>query len=125
MLRTSLDKRKDNGFTLAKDKSRSYTSQTITDADYTDDIGLLANTPAQAETQLLSLELAAAGIGLHVNAERMEYMCFYQRGDIATLNDSSLKLVGKFTDLGNSVSSTKTDINTRLAKRAIDRLAVI
>ena len=54
-------------------------------------------------------------------------MCFNQRGDISTLNGSSLKLVDKFTYLGSSVSSTETDINTRLAKTwtAIDRLSVI
>ena len=43
-------------------------------------------------------------------------MCFSQRGDISTLNDSPLKLVNKFTNLGSSVSSSKNDINTRLAK---------
>ncbi len=48
-------------------------------------------------------------------------------GDISTLNGSSLKLVDKFTYLGSSVSSTETDINTRLAKAWIanDRLSVI
>ena len=50
-----------------------------------------------------------------------------QRGNISTLNGSSLKLVDKFTYLGSSVSSTKTDINTQLAKAwtAVDRLSVI
>ena len=54
-------------------------------------------------------------------------MCFNQRGDISTLNGSSLKLVDKFNYLGSSVSSTETDINTWLAKAwtAIDRLWVI
>ena len=77
---------------------------------------LLANAPTQAETLLYSLERAAAGIGLHVNAHKTEYMCFNQTGDISTLNGSSLKLVDKFTYLGSSVSSTETDINARLAK---------
>ena len=54
-------------------------------------------------------------------------MCFNQTGDIATQNGSSLKLLGKFTYLGSSVSSSETNINTRLEKvwRAIDRLSVI
>ena len=54
-------------------------------------------------------------------------MCFNQRGDISTLNGSSLKLVDKFTYLRSSVSSTETDINTRLAKAwtAVDKLSVI
>ena len=79
----------------------------ITDADYADDIALLANTPNQAETLLHSLERAAAGIGLHVNAHKTEYMCYNQTGDISTLDVTSLKLVDKFTYLGSSVSSIK------------------
>ena len=43
-------------------------------------------------------------------------MRFNQRGVIFTLNSRSLKLVDKFTNLGSSISPTKTDINTRLAK---------
>ena len=92
VLRPSIDKMKDNGFKLAKERSRKYPAQTITDAEYADDIALLPNTPVQAET-LHGLERAAAGIGLHVNAYKTEYMCFNQRGDISTLNGSSLKLV--------------------------------
>ena len=60
-------------------------AKTITDADYADDIAILANTPNQAKTLLHSLERAAAGIGLHVNAHKTEYMCFNQAGDISTL----------------------------------------
>ena len=52
-----------------------YAAQTITAKDYTDDVELLANAPTQAETQLHSLERAAAGIGLHVNAHKTECMC--------------------------------------------------
>ena len=96
-------------------------------ADHADDIALLANTPAQAESLLHSLERAASGTSLHVNADKTECMSFNQRGDISTLNGSSLKLVDNFTYLGSSVSSTETDINTWLAKAwtATDRLSVI
>ena len=112
VLRTSIDKMKDNGLKLTKERSRSYPAQTITDADYADDIAHLASTPAGAETLLHNLERAAAGIGLHVNADKTEYMCFSQKGDISTLNDISLKLVDKITYRGSRVSSTKTYINT-------------
>ena len=73
------------------------------------------------------LERAAAGIGLHVNANKTEYMCYNQTGNIATLDGASLKLVDKFTYLGSSVSSTEKDIDTRLTKAwtAIDRLSII
>ena len=82
------------------------------DADYAVNIAILANTPAQVETLLHSLEQAAAGIDLHVNADNKECMCFNQRGDISILNGSSLKLVDKFTYQESSVSSTKKGINT-------------
>ena len=120
VLRTSINKMKENGFKLTKERNRRYPAQTIMDTDYVNDIVLLANTPNQAETMLHSLEWAAAGIGLHVNAHKTECMCFNQRGDISTLNGSSLKLVDKFTYLGSSVSSTETDINTQLAKAWAD-----
>ena len=129
ILLTSIDLMKENGFTLTKARTRRYPSQTITDADYADDIALLANTLVQAESLLHSLEKAADGLGAHVNADNMEYMRFNQnkRGDISTLKVASLKLVDNFTYLGMSVSSTENDINTRLAKAqtAIDRLLVI
>ena len=67
---------KENSFKQTKERSRRYPAKTITDTDYADDITLLANTPAQAETLLHSLEEAAAGIGLHVNAHKTENMCF-------------------------------------------------
>ena len=46
---------------------------------------------------------------------------------IPTLDESSLKLVNKFTYLGSSVSSTEKDMNTRLTKAwtAIDKLSII
>ena len=46
VLRASIDIMKDNGFKLAKKRSKRYPAKTITDADYADDIALLANTPA-------------------------------------------------------------------------------
>ena len=109
MLRTSIDKISENGFELTKKRSRRYPAKTITDADYADDIAILANTPDQAETLLHILERAAGGI-----AHKTEYMCFNQAGDISTLDGTSLKLVDK-------------DIDTQLTKAwtAIDKLSVI
>ena len=46
-MRTSIDKIKENGFMLTKQRSISYHLQTITDVDYSDDITLRANTPAK------------------------------------------------------------------------------
>ena len=127
VLRTSIDKIRENGFELTKKRSRRYTAKAITDADYADDIAILANTPNQAETLLHSLERAAAGIGLYVNAHKTEYMCYNQTGGISTLDGTPLILVDKFTNLGSSVASTEKDIDTRLTKAwtAINSLSII
>ena len=127
MLWTSIDKIRENDFELTKKRSRMYTAKTITDADYIDDKAILANTLAQAKTLLHSLERAAACIGLNVNANKTEYMCFNQTGNNSTLGGSSLKIVNKFTYLGSSLSSTKKGMDTQLTKAwtAIDWLLVI
>ena len=127
VLRTSLDLIKDKGLTLKKAKSRRYPAQTITDADYADDLALLADTPAQAEMLLHYLEKAARNIGLYVNSDKTEYMCFGPNGDISTLDGKRLKVVDNFTYLGSDISSTERDINTRIGKAwtAMDRLSTI
>ena len=102
---------KENGFKLTKERSRRYPAETITDADYVDDIALLANEPTQAEFLLHSLERAAVYIGLHVNAHKTEYMCFNQRGDVSTLNSNS--------ETRNR--SSNPDQTTRLKKRKRNR----
>ena len=126
ILRT-IGKIRENGFELTKKRSRRYPAKTITDAYYADDIAILANAPDQAETLMYSLERAAAGIGLYVNAHKTEYMCYNQTGDISTLEETPLKLVDKFTYLGSSVESSEKDIETRLTKAwaPINRLSII
>ena len=95
------------------------------DADYADNIMLLANTSTQVS--LHSLEQAAGGIGLHVNVNKTEYMCFNQKGDISTLNGGSMKLVDKFTYLRSSILSTENDVYVLLVKAwtAVDRFLII
>ena len=56
VLRTSIALMKENGFKLVKERSWRHSAQTITDADYADDIALLVDSPAQAESPLHSLE---------------------------------------------------------------------
>ena len=67
VLRTSIDKMKDCGFKLTKERSRRYPAQTIMNADYVDDIVLLVNTPVQGEPYDI-----AVGIGLYANANKTE-----------------------------------------------------
>ena len=95
VLRTSIDKIRENGFELTK--KQTVPRQNNYRRRYADDIALLTNTPNQAETLVHSLERAAAGIGLHVNAHKTKYMCYNQTGDTSTLDGTSLKLGNKFT----------------------------
>ncbi len=86
---------------MIKKRSRRYPAKTITDADYADDIAILANTPSLAETLVHSLERTTACIGIHVNAHKTEYMCFNQTGDISTLDGTFMKLVDKLINIIN------------------------
>ena len=92
-----LDIIKENGFMLKKVRSRRYPTETIINADYAD-IELFVNPPTQDKCLLHSLEQTAGGIGLHVNANKMEYICF-KWGNISTLNGEHLKIVNTFTYL--------------------------
>ena len=98
---------KENEFILKKTRSKRYPARTIMDFDYADNITLLANTPIHDESLLHSLEMTASVIGLHVNANKMGYLCLNQRGYISTINGGSLNLVDKLAYLESSVSSTE------------------
>ena len=94
------------------------------DTDYVDYRALHANTPAQAESVLHSLEQTAGGTGRHVTANKTEFMWFKRGESISTLSGRSLKLVDMFPYLGSNIPLTESDINIRLAKAwtAINRL---
>ena len=51
VVRTPIDLTKETGFILKTIRSRRYPAETITQAYYTDDLALLANAPAQDESQ--------------------------------------------------------------------------
>ena len=88
-----------------------YPVEIITDADYADNIALLANTSTQAKSMLQNLEQAVGITGLNVNANKTAYQCFKREWAISTLSGENLKIVVKFTYLGSSVSSTENDVN--------------
>ena len=78
---------------LIKENGRQYPVETMTNADYTDNLVLLTNTPAQAESLLDSLEQPVGGIGLFMNANKIEFMSFEQDGATSILTGKTLKLV--------------------------------
>ena len=81
---------------------------TVKDADYRGDLALLTNMPAQAISQLHSLEQAAESIGLYVNANKTEFMCFKWEGTISMLSGRPIKLADKFTHLSSNLLSTES-----------------
>ena len=52
---------------------------------------LLVDTPAQVESLLHSLEQTAKSIGLYVNLDKIDFMCFNHDGFISSLNGKPLK----------------------------------
>ena len=72
-------------------------------ANYTDDLALHANTPAQAEPLLHSLEQAARDT---VNSDKTEFMYFKQNGANTTLNGKLLILPDQFTQVSCNITST-------------------
>ena len=58
-----------------KAKSWRYLVETITDVNYADDLVLLANTPAEAESQFYGQQQSSKGISLNVNSDKTEFTC--------------------------------------------------
>ena len=71
-----IDLIKENGLLLKKARSIGYPVETITDADYADDLAFLVDTHTQTEAILYSLEQATESIDSHLNTSKTEYMCF-------------------------------------------------
>ena len=69
----------------------------------------------RTESLLHSLEQTARGIGLYVNANKIESMSFKQEGTIFILRSEPLKLVDQFTYLGRNISSTENEVTICLA----------
>ena len=55
-------------------RNRRYPAKIITDADYADEIALLANTATQAESLLYSQDQVTGGISLKVNKQNGVHM---------------------------------------------------
>ena len=82
----SIDLMEENCFSLDKIRTKSYHSETITDAEYVDDLTLLVNTFAQADSQQHCIEKVAISISLHMNSNKTEFMCFKQDCPISSQN---------------------------------------
>ena len=118
VLRKALDKNLDLGFTLTKQKGRRHPAKTITDADYADDLAVLADYLKDATSLLHSVETTAREIGLYVNADKTEFICLNQdtSDGMKSLNEKKISQVDDFNYLGSYIASTEHDIDIRLKK---------
>ena len=78
VLQISINLMKENGFTLKNKqaKSRRYPAETITNTDWADNLALLENINAQVGYWQQSFEPAARDIGVFLNPDKIEFMCF-------------------------------------------------
>ena len=118
VLRRALDENKELGLTLTKQKSRRYPGKKITDADYADDLAVLADTLKDATTLLHNIEKVAKQIGLYLNADKTEFICENEEASVGmkSLADKNIKQVLDFKYLGSYIASTEHDVNIRLGK---------
>ena len=75
----SMDVMNEIGFLHAHTKRQevdNIPAGTIINTDYSDDLVLLANIPAQVESVLYSLDQATRSIGLNAKPDKKEFMCF-------------------------------------------------
>ena len=123
---TLIDLMKENGFTQKSNKQTIF-SRNHKRRRYADDLALLANTPAQAESLLHIPKQTAGGIGLHMNTNKTEFICFKQEGAISPLSCWPLKLVDNFSYPHSNISSTESNVNIRQAKAlaVINRLSIM
>ena len=72
--------------------------------------------PAQAKSLLHKIEQAAAGIGLYMNSDKTDFICFNKDGANSPLNGKPLKLTDQFLYLSNNISSTESDFDICIEK---------
>ena len=116
VLRMSVDKIHTKGYELKPRQSSRHPAVHLTDADFADDIALISQSLANAQSLLRSLEEASNCVGLYLNESKTEYMnkCSLHTNDgIKTLQETLLKLVEDYKYLGSYISSSLKDFITR------------
>ena len=106
VLRTSLDKNSDFGFTLTERLSSRNPANKLTDIDFGDDLAITSDTFLDAEKLLHLLEDAA----------KVEHINFNQEGTIKTKTGKSIEAVENFIYLGSESNSTEKELKICIAK---------
>ena len=104
--------------TIQPQTSSRHPAKHITDLEFADDIALLADSLDNAQHLLLSLQEAAALVGLHLNEGKTEYISTSSSTDttIISIDGSEIKTVTYFKYLGSWIMDSGKDYNTRKAQ---------
>ena len=115
VMRISVDTMKENGFLYQPRKSSRYPALHITDADFADDIALLADNLPNAQALLSALESAANCTGLYLNETKTECLPINIRNriEMKTLANNILKFVDDYKYLGSHIINSEKDFITR------------
>ena len=114
----ALSKHPDAGFTIRPAQSRRVKAIKITDADFADDIALLANSIQEVQDLLHDVEIEASLVGLKMNEGKTKYLVENIDNDQQILSTSgqAIDRVEDFIYLGSWIRSTEKDIKVRKAK---------
>ena len=114
-MHVSVDTMKENGFLYQPRKSSRYPALHITDADFADDIALLADNLPNAQALLSALESAANCTGLYLNETKTECLPINIRNriEMKTLANNILKHVDDYKYLGSHIINSEKDFITR------------
>ena len=92
----------------------------MTDVDFANDLALTTDTAEQAQDLLLSLELAANSVGLHLNESKTKYIRVnLSESDTTVIKAASgqeIEQVDDFVYLGSRIMSAEKDFDVRKAK---------
>jgi hypothetical protein len=115
VLRISMDTNKTKGLLVKPRASRRHPAEHVTDLDFADDLAIPANTVADAESLLHSLEEAAAYVGLYCNETKTEYTSSNPNPNMTSLAGATLKHVPDFRYLGSHIMKSEKDFLIRKA----------
>ena len=89
------------GFKLDNNRIRQHKPAIITDFDFEDDIALVTEEINQAENFLQRVQNSAARIGLHLNTEKTEFICFNQEQEpvLNTIGKDKIKFMALSTSV--------------------------
>ena len=115
IMRVSVDTMKENGLLYQPRKSSRHPALHLTDADFADDIALLADNLANAQSLLSALESAANCTGLYLNETKTECLPINIRNriELKTLTNTILKYVEDYKYLGSHIINSAKAFNTR------------